>query len=359
MPTTYEQQLELLEQIKSANELEKARRSEEDKFSAAGRAASTIGGIMKQPPRTAVEIRAGVPQAEFAGYTGGFQNYDRTVAGSRASRAQDLLSQVDELKMRQSLLGDQERSAAAAAKMKAEAAMKDREFGMKERELGLKERDMSQRAAQSAAEIASRERIAKTRGERGVVIGADGQEMPAGMKMSPTAIMSLTEGKSAINILDSLESEVDQKQDYFGPIQGRLKSMNPYDTEGQVLRSKFTAAAQMIGKYLEGGVLRKEDVPKYEAMLPKLGETPAVAKGKLNVVRSLLRQKYETDVGALAGQGYQTSGLPDSGAANGTMQVRQPGTAMAAPASQQESRPSTVIQNGVVYTLNPATGEYE
>ena len=71
-------------------------------------------------------------------------------------------------------------------------------------------------------------------------------------------------------------------------IQGRLRAANPYDTEAQAFNSSMTAIAQEVGKAMEGGVLRQEDVKKYRIILPQIWDTPEVAQKKIdNVIKTL------------------------------------------------------------------------
>ena len=51
-------------------------------------------------------------------------------------------------------------------------------------------------------------------------------------------------------------------------------------------------AKQIIGKGLEGGVLRKEDEAKYEDILPKIGDAPEVAQAKIDSLIAKIEQKY-------------------------------------------------------------------
>ena len=44
------------------------------------------------------------------------------------------------------------------------------------------------------------------------------------------------------------------------------------------------AVAQQVGRAMEGGVLRAEDVPKYEAILPKITDTREVALEKIKML---------------------------------------------------------------------------
>jgi hypothetical protein len=64
---------------------------------------------------------------------------------------------------------------------------------------------------------------------------------------------------------------------------------------------------QVIGKALEGGVLRKEDEYKYEKILPTIGDTQAVAESKLKGLRAALQKRRETTLDALDDAGYDVS----------------------------------------------------
>lgn len=64
---------------------------------------------------------------------------------------------------------------------------------------------------------------------------------------------------------------------------------------------------QVIGKALEGGVLRKEDEKKYEKILPTIYDPPEVVQTKLSGLRSALEQRRQTTLEALSDAGYDTS----------------------------------------------------
>ena len=176
--------------------------------------------------------------------------------------------------------------------------------------------------------------------------GIGGQGKP----MSPTDLEKFGQGRDSINTLTALEQTLNESQDIMGPFAGRKASVNPWDTKGQIVNSQVKAAAQTIGRYIEGGVLRAEDIPKYEAMLPNIKDTPEVAKGKLQVVRDMLLRKNDADVAALKEQGYNVAGVP----------ANRGGSTFVAPLKQQSgeavaepNKPRTVKQNGVTFTLQP------
>lgn len=61
---------------------------------------------------------------------------------------------------------------------------------------------------------------------------------------------------------------------------------------------------QIIGKALEGGVLRKEDEEKYKAILPTIGDPPDVVKAKLDGLEKTLAMKRQTSIDAFGDAGY-------------------------------------------------------
>jgi hypothetical protein len=148
-------------------------------------------------------------------------------------------------------------------------------------------------------------------------------------KLSPTEVLKVDEGNALPKILEDVSHALDANQDLMGPVMGRLNSMNPYDTQSQGFQSKIKSASQAFGRYMEGGVLRKEDEVKYEKMFPQMGDTYAVAKEKLGNVENLLRMKQESAIGALDSQGYNVSGLEMPKMGDRTAQAKPHGGAPA------------------------------
>lgn len=70
---------------------------------------------------------------------------------------------------------------------------------------------------------------------------------------------------------------------------------------------------QIIGKGLEGGVLRKEDETKYSKMLPTMSDHPDVVQTKIKNLSSTLDQKRSTLLDALSDAGYDTSRFLERG----------------------------------------------
>jgi hypothetical protein len=77
---------------------------------------------------------------------------------------------------------------------------------------------------------------------------------------------------------------------------------------------------QVIGKALEGGVLRKEDEYKYEKILPTIGDVPSVVQSKLLGLSKAIKQRRQTLLDSLGDAGYDTerfNARPDRGTAEG------------------------------------------
>jgi len=77
--------------------------------------------------------------------------------------------------------------------------------------------------------------------------------------------------------------------------------------ESKARQGVIDRVKQMIGKALEGGVLRKEDEIKYTKILPTIGDPPEVAKAKLLGLRELLQQKKQNILDALKDANYDVT----------------------------------------------------
>lgn len=136
-----------------------------------------------------------------------------------------------------------------------------------------------------------------------------------GKDLSAAAILKVNEGNSIPGLLDQVSQTIEANQDYLGygaalagTEAGRFASPANYE-KSKTIDSQMRAASQAFGKYMEGGVLRKEDEDKYRKMFPGLSDTPQVARNKLAVVQNLLRQKQQSDLNALQAQGFNINGL--------------------------------------------------
>lgn len=139
-------------------------------------------------------------------------------------------------------------------------------------------------------------------------VDSNGDIIEIGSKqLSAAQANLLSEGNQLSFVLDPLYGILESKKDLFGPITGRIGQANPYNTGAQTIDDDLRRAAQTIGKYMEGGVLRKEDEEKYRKMLPQLTDTPDVARNKLDGVADLLMRKQQEYIDSYARAGYDVS----------------------------------------------------
>ena len=105
-------------------------------------------------------------------------------------------------------------------------------------------------------------------------------------------------------MLGGLDDLISNNKNKFGPFKGFFGGLNPYDTTAQDIQSQINSTKQIVGKFLEGGVLRKEDEAKYEKILPTLRDTPDVAAAKLTNVKNLVELKIASQQEVLEAAGY-------------------------------------------------------
>lgn len=128
--------------------------------------------------------------------------------------------------------------------------------------------------------------------------------------MNSTSAGVVSDTQQGIKTLGDLSGSI-AGSNANNPILGKLRGMNPLDTNAQALQAQINAARQIIGKAMEGGVLRKEDEVKYAKILPTMTDTDAVAQAKIQYIQQQLAQKlglYQQNIGQ-GGGGTDTSSL--------------------------------------------------
>ncbi len=136
--------------------------------------------------------------------------------------------------------------------------------------------------------------------------------VPSIKQLPADKVLGVNEGNNLPAMLNDVEKSLGAASSEMGPVMGRLTGNNPYNQKAATLDAQLRTTSQMIGKYLEGGVLRKEDEEKYRKMLPVLTDTADVAKNKLQLVRRMLARKQQSDLSALKNSNYNTDGLASS-----------------------------------------------
>lgn len=116
---------------------------------------------------------------------------------------------------------------------------------------------------------------------------------PQAPKLNNTAVQSISDLETGLTNLDSLEQSL-LSSGANQPVIGSALSQIPFNTEGKTLRAEIDRVKQVIGKALEGGVLRKEDEEKYARILPTINDTDEVARRKIAALRGDLQNKLRT-----------------------------------------------------------------
>jgi len=127
-----------------------------------------------------------------------------------------------------------------------------------------------------------------------------GKDGSGGGSLNSTAAGIVSDLQTGIENIRELGQDFAQN-DANNPIIGKIRSLNPLDTGAQTLQAKTNLVKQLIGKALEGGVLRKEDEVKYQKILPTLNDTDTVAQYKIQTIADDLQRKLQLYTSSLSG----------------------------------------------------------
>jgi len=231
-----------------------------------------------------------------------------------------------------------------------EEELKRGELKIKQAELGLKAKEIAQKGQQAPKGF---EKVVNP--ETGEV-----ELRPTIQKLPPDKVIALAELGQVPKLLSDLRSTVEANRDLFGPVRGRVFEKIPTE-RGNTVEAQIRNVRQTIGKLKEGGVLRAEDEIKYAKMLPNLSESPEVALNKIELVSREMNEKANSTIGALGKAGYDVSSFKTAmqpvPALPKVIQPKRTGISEAV--AGEQTRPQRIMQNGIEYTLNPKTGQYE
>lgn len=242
----------------------------------------------------------------YNGFTGQQQNADSAFLGNQAELLQGKMQNLQQLKM----MKQQKEQTALTALEQEKAA-----FNAQIRQIN---------ATMVAGSVESKQ--AKLEAFQGFQDRINGikdsyyqqqQELDKqnALKPIPASQASDTgEIRNSLSLLSKLKNDFNtgSYDDIIGPIQGRVGSANPYNEKAQVFNSKMLSVAQIVGKAMEGGVLRTEDVAKYRAILPNINDTKEVADGKIRQVEQMMQDRYNNQINSYSSAGYNVSGFDQS-----------------------------------------------
>lgn len=164
----------------------------------------------------------------------------------------------------------------------------------------------------------------------------------AGFQLPATAVEKLSQTRAGISQLNGLMDSAKSLPDYlFQPGVAQASSFNPYDTSVHSFNQLVASTKQIIGKGLEGGVLRAEDEKKYEKIIPKLGDTREILAQKGQQLKNLLINKYVTEINGYKEAGYGIGTMPTSIPSSPSLNFN----------SEQEAEQAN-LPSGTVITIN-------
>lgn len=123
---------------------------------------------------------------------------------------------------------------------------------------------------------------------------------PKGKGLNSTASGVVADTKTGLAQLKKLSGEISTSS-ANNPGIGWLRGKNPLDTNAQNLQASIATAKQIVGKALEGGVLRAEDEKKYAKILPTLNDTDAVAEHKIQQLIGLISGRLNEYQNSISG----------------------------------------------------------
>ncbi len=132
---------------------------------------------------------------------------------------------------------------------------------------------------------------------------ADGKIIPE------VAVGKISDFDNGLTQLIGLSPQMENNKTIFGPVSGFVGGLNKYNVKAQTVQGYLDTAKQVIGKAVEGGVLRKEDEEKYKKMLPVLTDLPEVALSKWTQFINKLQTDRATYVGNLNKAGYNAKSM--------------------------------------------------
>jgi len=137
------------------------------------------------------------------------------------------------------------------------------------------------------------------------------QGSEGGKALTDTTIQKLDKGLTVLNQLGVLQANV--KGVKTGPIVGAFKSANPWDTQGQTIKSSLNAIVPNLarGIYGEVGVLTDNDIKTYSKTIPNLKSTEDVRNAVLYITLDMIGKSIQNTLAVNEAAGRDVSGFTD------------------------------------------------
>jgi hypothetical protein len=142
-----------------------------------------------------------------------------------------------------------------------------------------------------------------------------------GKELSSTQIRPFQDAMKAYEDVNNLDTAISKNKDIVGPVSG-YRALNPFDEKARNLQAEIDRVRQVVGKALEGGVLRKEDEEKYKKILPTINDHPQVAKHKLKQLRKKMKSDMDIYIKTNKASGYDVNALQSLSPQGSTPQTK-------------------------------------
>lgn len=127
-------------------------------------------------------------------------------------------------------------------------------------------------------------------------------------QLKPNVIKDITSVASASDTMDALMSMVNQNKDKFGVVAGRLNSMNYFDKDAQLLKSRLSNEAYTAWRQIDPR-LSDQDAARALEQVGDLATPFEIVLDRLAYLKNKANAKNAAYIKALASQGYDVSEL--------------------------------------------------
>ena len=132
-----------------------------------------------------------------------------------------------------------------------------------------------------------------------------------GKDLGDSSIQSFEKGLTVLSQLGDLQNSLEGEA--TGPIQGIIRSNNPFDEKARLIKAQLTAVVPNLarGVFGEVGVLTDNDVRLYQQTLPNLTSQEDLSQALLGITVRTVQRSLENKIKLNAGLGRDMSGVQD------------------------------------------------
>lgn len=142
-----------------------------------------------------------------------------------------------------------------------------------------------------------------------------GSTREQGRAVTSTDAGTLTDLQTSLDDLVTLRQELEGAKGTTGAmasfeanwVPDAVTSMTGYGTSAKQKQAVIDRVRQVIGKALEGGVLRKEDEVKYAKILPTISDSADIVKAKLDGLEKAIAARYDRTLESLEDANYDVT----------------------------------------------------